>query len=127
MLRSLLLLVSLFFSACALGNCPPPGCGSPIPLPQNIPIHHTTLHHHGALTATLLTGSVKANVERIANEQGWPEVVWRVPYDYKWVGQTQIQADSLAGLLSQLLRNYPLQAVLYHGNHILAIYPRVLK
>lgn len=130
MLRYLLLLLSfsLIFTACAQGDCLPPACSPPpLPLPVNPSIHPIIYHHHEILTATLLSGSLKANVERIANEQGWPQVVWNVPYDYRWVGKTQIHANSLTGLLSQLLRNYPLQAVLYHGNHILAIYPRVLK
>lgn len=120
--------LSLAYSSLAFANCIPPQCApAPIPLPHIVPPHQPTYPNQGVLSATLLPGSIKTNVERIAAQYGWPHVVWNDAYDYNWVGETEIRANSFSGLLSQILRNYPLQAVLYHGNHILAIYPRVLK
>lgn len=123
-----LLVITCVFANCSPSeNCPPP----PAPpgfLPHDVITRYSTHHEQSRLlTATVLPGSIKENIKRIAHEQGWPQVVWKVPYDYRWVGQTQIQANSLNALFSQLLADYPLQAVFYHGNHILAIYPRVLK
>lgn len=79
------------------------------------------------LQATVYPGSLKKNIERIAAQFGWTQVVWNVPNDYQWVGQTNIRADKLPGLFTKLLKNYPVQAVFYKGNHILAISPRTLR
>jgi hypothetical protein len=72
-------------------------------------------------------GSLKENIERIAAHYGWRQVVWDAPQDFKWVGHAQIQGDSLASVLRQLLDDFPLQAVFYHGNHVLYIHPRTLR
>lgn len=72
-------------------------------------------------------GSLKTNIQRLAKQMGWPQVVWNVPNDYVWVGTTRIKAHSISGVLYRLLANYPLQAVFYAGNHILVIRPRTLQ
>jgi len=72
-------------------------------------------------------GSLRENIERIAAHYGWHQVVWDSPQDYQWVGYAQIQGNSLAGVLHDLLYDFPLQAVLYQGNHVLYIHPRTLK
>ncbi len=69
-------------------------------------------------------GSLKNNIETIAKQFGWQQVVWKAQYDYSWTGHTAIRATSLTNLLKVILKNYPLQAVLYQGNHILVIQPR---
>jgi len=69
-------------------------------------------------------GSLKKNVTRLANEFGWKHVVWNAKYDYQWIGTTRITANSLNEILNRILKRYPLQAVFYQGNHILAIEPR---
>ncbi len=79
------------------------------------------------LQATVYPGSLKKNIEHIAGKYGWAQVVWNVPNDYQWVGQTTIRANDVPGLLTQLLKNYPVQAVFYKGNHILAISQRTLR
>jgi len=79
------------------------------------------------ITVTVYPGSLRYNVERIARENHWPTVAWRAPNDYQWVGKTRITSTSLAGVYVQLLAKYPVQAVFYDGNHVLAIYPRNIK
>ena len=73
------------------------------------------------------TGSLRTNVKRIATRYGWYHVVWGVPNDYDWLGKTRIHGISLADAFAKMLDRYPLQAVFYHGNHVLAIMPRTLK
>lgn len=69
-------------------------------------------------------GSLKKNVTRLANEFGWKQVVWNAKYDYQWTGTTQITANNLSEILNKILKRYPLQAIFYQGNHVLAIRPR---
>lgn len=141
MLRYLALLLSFTVTAAYAGGydnapvviTPPPIATTPvaksgqiIPPPAE-PVATTSPRSYHTLTATVNPGSVKENIQRIAADWGWPQVVWNVPYDYRWVGTTQIRASSLAELLNTLLDGYPLQAVFYKGNHILVINPRILK
>ena len=95
-----------------------------LPIPSNAPIRNDS---KPLLTEIIYPGSIKNNVERIAAQFGWPQVVWNTKFDYRWVGKTEIHGNNLQGILDQLLAGYPLQAILYEGNHILAIYPRYLK
>ncbi len=70
-------------------------------------------------------GSLKANVTRIANLNGWHKVIWTMPYDYKWVAsETRFVAPSLAQGFEQLLAPYPVQAIFYKGNHVLVLKAR---
>lgn len=75
-------------------------------------------------SATIYPGSLKQNVQRILNDAGWQKVVWGVPYDYSWVGQTQISGSSVQNVMQQLLAHYPLQAVFYDENHVVLIRSR---
>ena len=88
--------------------------------------------HHGLpwqqlQSVTIYPGSLKSNIERAAHELGWSQVVWNLPNDYRWTGVTVVRAGNLQDLLNQLLRDYPMQAVFYLGNHVLVIQPRTLK
>jgi len=76
---------------------------------------------------TVVAGSLKNNIQRIAKQFGWSNIVWSAPYDFRWVGATRVHARSLQGLLTLLLKNYPLQAVFFQGNHVLEIIPRTLR
>ncbi|QLH41678.1 MAG: hypothetical protein HWD59_02380 [Coxiellaceae bacterium] len=78
------------------------------------------------VSATVYPGSVKANVIRIARAHGWNTVVWNATSDYRWYGTTRITANNLSSLFSKMLYDYPLQAIFYHGNHVLVIGPRNL-
>lgn len=69
-------------------------------------------------------GSLKDNVERIVKLDGWKKVIWSLPYDYKWIGNTEITADSIEGVITQLLEPYPIQAVFYRTNQVVSILPR---
>lgn len=69
-------------------------------------------------------GSLKTNVTHLANEFGWRQVIWNAKFDYQWTGTTRITANNLNEILTKILKRYPLQAVFYQGNHILAIEPR---
>jgi hypothetical protein len=79
------------------------------------------------LSTMVYPGSLRDNIVRIARHFGWRTVVWQAPYDFNWVGKARIRAANLPQLLLKLLHDYPLQAVLYRGNHVLAIYPRNIK
>ena len=54
----------------------------------------------------------------------WGQVVWSLPYDYRWMGVTHIQGDSVQVVLGKLLANYPVQAVFYEQNHVVQIKAR---
>lgn len=75
---------------------------------------------------TIYNGSLRTNIIRLARHYGWKRVVWSAASDYNWVGTTRIRANSLPNLLSKLLRDYPLQAQFYKGNHVLVIVARTL-
>lgn len=78
------------------------------------------------IAVNLNTGSLRDNIERIAREHGWSRVVWNNKKDYNWVGQTKITYTSFEGIMGKILKDYPLQAVFYQGNHILVIQPRTI-
>lgn len=73
---------------------------------------------------TLYPGSLKENIQRLANQFGWTTVKWLAPYDYQWTGTTAVTATNLNQLLQKILPDFPLQAVFYQGNHILVIRAR---
>lgn len=73
---------------------------------------------------SMYAGSLKANITRLAKQNGWSNVVWNSDHDYSWVGNTRIPAQNLPGVLQKVLANYPLQATFYEGNHILVLAPR---
>lgn len=75
----------------------------------------------------IYSGSLRANIQRIVSSYGWQHVAWDVPDDYRWVGTTYIPRIQLAAVLNIILKNYPLQAVLYQGNGVVAIQPRTLR
>mgnify|MGYP007059540172 CR=1 FL=1 len=77
-----------------------------------------------AFTVTVYEGSLKANVERIVRAGRWKKLVWKLPYDYQWVGKTEFTGDSVEGVIGQLLKHYPLQAVFYKANQVVEIVPR---
>jgi hypothetical protein len=85
---------------------------------------HWTEKQEISRSATVYSGSLKENLSRIAKNYGWKEVVWLVDTDYQWVGQVTIQEKNIYSLLTRILKNYPLQAVFYEGNHVLVITPR---
>lgn len=72
-------------------------------------------------------GSLKQNIERLAKQFGWNTVIWKLESDYRWTGKTQFINKDFSFILKQVLNGYPLQAILYQGNHILVIVPRNLK
>ena len=81
---------------------------------------------HGVVM-TVMPGSLKGNIQRMAKKAGWPTFVWAVNGDYTWVGKTKMHAQSFAGIMQQLLKDYPVQANFYQGNKVLAIVPRTLR
>lgn len=70
------------------------------------------------------TGSLRDNVNHMVAQSGWGRVIWDVPYDYRWVGDITIHALSIQDALSQLLDQYPVQAIFYEENHVVDIVPR---
>lgn len=79
------------------------------------------------VNATIFTGSLRSNIMRIAKQLGWPQVVWGVREDYQWVGTTKISGDDAMNIFAQLLKEYPVQAIFYKGNHVLVLIPRTLQ
>lgn len=76
------------------------------------------------IVAYLSEGSLKANVERIARDNGWSQVVWKLPNDYHWIGRARITGTTLQAVLNVLFQSYPLEATFYEGNHVLAVTSR---
>ncbi|MBS0349625.1 MAG: TcpQ domain-containing protein [Proteobacteria bacterium] len=101
---------------------PPAPVVLPVVYPKNAIVRQKPLQSIG-----VYPGSLRENIERISAHYGWHQVIWDVPQDFRWVGYAQIQGDTLASVLHQLLNDYPLQAVFYQGNHVLYIHPRTLK
>lgn len=79
----------------------------------------------GRLSAKIRAGSLRVNVKHIVAKDKWT-LVWKAHVDYDWVGPTVIRANSISGLIGKLLADYPLQAVFYHGNHVVVVRPRVI-
>ncbi len=76
---------------------------------------------------TLYPGSLKYNITQLGKQFGWRRVVWQPDYDFQWVGKTRVAASSLRAILTKVLKDYPLQAIFYQGNHVLVIAPRNIK
>lgn len=90
-------------------------------------LYSTNRRHHHLSIAVVYTGSLRNNIERIAREHGWSRVIWSLPEDYRWVGNTRISGHGIVGIFEKLLKSYPLQADFYTGNHVLVIVPRTLQ
>lgn len=104
-------------------NCEPfTGKG---PMPPNACPGELELPIYGKpIVVTVHEGSLKDNVERIVRQAGWNELVWKPQYDYHWVGNVTITASDVQGVMTKLLEPYPLQAVFYSANHVVAVMPR---
>lgn len=81
----------------------------------------------GRYSVHVYNGSLLANSKRILGRFGWHRVVWTVPYDFKWVGQTTLRGNNPQDFMRQILAGYPLQAVFYQGNRVVVIKPRILQ
>jgi hypothetical protein len=88
----------------------------PLPLPPSCT---------GPMSVTAYPGSLRNNIAHIAGRCGW-QTVWNPPYDYRWYGKTRISGMDLNDVFRKMLVNYPVQAIFYRGNRILAIEPRNL-
>ena len=102
-----------------------PNADKPLPImpnPMLLPIKRTTgpISH----SYTLRNGSLKHNVESIVHQSHWGQLVWSLPYDYRWVGTAHFEGTSLQGVLEKLLARYPVQAIFYEQNHVIQIVPR---
>ncbi len=100
------------------GPMPPNACAAPVDPRYTA----TTLAE--PIKVKVNDGSLKSNIERIMREAGWETTVWKVSFDYKWVGNVTITANDIQGVITKLLEPYPLQAVFYNANHVVAISPR---
>lgn len=78
-------------------------------------IYHVTIH----------PGSLQATMQRLAKKFHW-RLVWKVPNDYSWTGEVTLSGPDLPTILDQLLKDFPVQARFYQGNHVLLITPRSL-
>lgn len=96
---------------------------------REYPEHEYRRHyvHAKVMDVTIYPGSLRDNIKRIAAQFGWHQVVWDVENDYDWVGKTHLEDCTLREALKRILRNYPLHAFIYEGNHVIAIEPRTLR
>lgn len=88
--------------------------------------HSRFFSHDHQVVAVLHTGSLKENLTHVAKQYGWQQVVWDLPNDYNWVGNTQIRTKSLQKLFEHILSRYPVQAAFYQGNHVLVFRSRTV-
>ena len=100
------------------GPMPPNACAAPVD-PR-----YTTANVGKPIVVQVNEGSLKSNIERIMKEAGWEVTIWKVPFDYKWIGNVTITANDVQGIITKLIEPYPLQAVFYNANHVVAISPR---
>lgn len=100
-------------------------------LANGIKTSYYATHYYGkrlpVKQVVFFPGSLKANVERVARQYGWKQVIWDSPDDYRWVAYTKIRKNKLQDILRVALVNYPLKAVFYKGNHVLVIKPRTMR
>ncbi len=94
------------------------------PLVRPVPVAKPVEAPKPQFVTTAMPGSLKENVERIVAQSHWGTVVWTLPVDYNWKGSMTITAPNVQGALSQLLKEYPVRAVFYDKNHIVAIESR---
>ncbi len=76
---------------------------------------------------TLYPGSLKNNIVRISRAYGWKHIIWASNDDYHWIGKIRVAANDLPYILGKILKEYPLQADFYDGNHVLVIKPRTIQ
>jgi hypothetical protein len=76
---------------------------------------------------TLYPGSLKSNIVRISRAYGWKHIIWTSGDDYHWIGKIRVAANNLPYILGKILKEYPLQADFYDGNHVLVIKPRTIQ
>jgi hypothetical protein len=90
---------------------------------------HKVHHHHRARLhyVTLYPGSLKSNLVRISRAYGWKHIIWTSQDDYHWIGKIRVAANNLPDILGKILKDYPLQADFYDGNHVLVIKPRTIQ
>lgn len=96
----------------------------PNPCPVKELITTTVTQFSEPIMVQIQTGSLKNNVERMVKECGWETAIWKMPYDFNWIGDVTITASDIQGALTKLLEGYPLQAIFYNANHVVAIIPR---
>ena len=94
-------------------------------MPSNLFYQNLKRHQHLS-HAGVHPGSLRLNIQRIAEQHGWHRVIWMLPEDYRWVGETRVTGHGLPGILEKLLASYPVQAEFYQGNHVLVIHPRTI-
>lgn len=92
-----------------------------------VPVAEVPASRSFTVTAVLAPGSLKANIERIAKENGWHNVVWNARDDFNWVAHTKVRKDSLVAIMESILKGYPLQATFYQGNRVLVIEARTMR
>lgn len=91
---------------------------------KNIKRKHLPSRWRPIAQFTFYPGSLQKNIERIAKQFGWTDIIWQSDNDYAWAGKAKFVNNTLPDILGKVLRSYPLQAVFYQGNHVLVISPR---
>jgi|GEM_PF-6349665 hypothetical protein len=91
-------------------------CEPPLPV-ASYPIYD-------GLIVRLHSGSLRENVIHIVEKSGWGHVVWTLPFDYKWIGDIALKGPDVQSVLAQLLKPYPVQAVFYDKNRVVAVVDR---
>lgn len=73
----------------------------------------------------LQPGTLQENIERINKLQGNPwDIKWLAKNDYIVTGYPQVSGEDFYSAIGNLLQYYPLRAIFYKQNHVVAIVPR---
>lgn len=102
----------------------PMGCDEQSGWPCQTPTDVIPGQRSFVVKVTVYEGSLRANIERIVKAGRWKKLVWKLPYDYQWVGKADFSGESVEAVIAQLLKHYPLQAVFYKANQVVEIVPR---
>jgi len=95
------------------------------PLPADPSAESETIPVQATYKVRLANGSLEANVRQIIRRfPEWKYVVWDAPNDYHWTGAITLTGTSAQNLLAQILKDYPVQAIFWHGNSVVQIKAR---
>lgn len=102
------------------GNTPDPNMLAPS-LAHDTSYPDSALNVPAPVYAISISGSLKQNLERIFKRYHW-KLVWKAPYDYNFDGR--VSGASVPDVMEQLLKMFPLQAIMYMSNKTVLIIPR---
>ena len=73
--------------------------------------------------AWVQTGTLKSNIQRLAKQFHWEQVVWQLPVDYRLVGHYSVTGQKETDLFEHLIEQLPVQLIFYKTNRTLLVKP----